>query len=48
MKSIASIKLHLASFAGFKLYDLDYAASLSDEERTRYGLTSDHIYLIRK
>ena len=34
--------------AGFEVEDLDYAASLSDEERTRYGLTSDHIYLIRK
>ena len=34
--------------AGFEVEDLDYAASLSDEERTRYGLPCDHIYLIRK
>ena len=34
--------------AGFEVEDLDYAASLSDEERTRYALPCDHIYLIRK
>lgn len=34
--------------AGFAVEDLDYAASLSDEERTRFALPADHIYVVRK
>lgn len=34
--------------AGFRVYDLDYAAALSDAERTLFALPKDHIYVIRK
>lgn len=34
--------------AGFTVEDLDYAATLSDEERTRFALPKDHIYVIHK
>lgn len=34
--------------AGFEVEDLDYAARLTPEERTRYALPEDHIYVIHK
>lgn len=34
--------------AGFEVEDLDYAASLSDDERARYALPADHLYIVRK
>ena len=34
--------------AGFEAEDIDYAASLPAEERARYALPADHIYLVRK
>lgn len=34
--------------AGFEAQDLDYAATLGDEERTRFALPVDHIYVVRK
>ena len=34
--------------AGFEVDDLDYAARLTPEERTRYALPEDHIYVIHK
>ena len=34
--------------AGFEVEDVDYAARLTAEERSRYALTEDHIYYIRK
>lgn len=34
--------------AGFEVEDVDYAARLTAEERSRYALTEDHIYFIRK
>ena len=34
--------------AGFRVCDLDYAAALSDAERTLFALPKDHIYVIRK
>lgn len=33
---------------GFEAADIDYAAALSPEERTRYALPKDHIYLVYK
>lgn len=33
---------------GFEVEDLDYAASLSDDERARYALPADHLYIVRK
>lgn len=34
--------------AGFEAADIDYASSLSDEERRRYALPEDHIYVVYK
>ncbi|MEG2614115.1 MAG: class I SAM-dependent methyltransferase [Alistipes sp.] len=34
--------------AGFEAADLDYAAALTPNERTRYALPTDHIYVIYK
>lgn len=34
--------------AGFKVEDLDYAAHLTAEERMRFALPEDHIYVIHK
>lgn len=34
--------------AGFKAADIDFAASLSEAERTRYALPTDHIYIVYK
>ncbi len=34
--------------AGFTAEDIDYAATLSDDERTRFALPEDHIYLVKK
>lgn len=34
--------------AGFTAEDLDYAATLTPEERSRFALPSDHIYVIHK
>ncbi len=34
--------------AGFEAEDIDYTAQLTPEERTRYALLTDHIYLVRK
>lgn len=34
--------------AGFTVEDLDYATHLTAEEREKYALTSDHIYLVKK
>ncbi|MBR0331712.1 MAG: class I SAM-dependent methyltransferase, partial [Alistipes sp.] len=34
--------------AGFEARDIDYAATLGDEERTRFALPVDHIYVVRK
>ena len=34
--------------AGFTVEDIDYATSLSTEERTRFALPTDHIYVIHK
>lgn len=34
--------------AGFTVEDIDYAATLSQAERTHFALPEDHIYLIRK
>ncbi|MDE7123467.1 MAG: methyltransferase domain-containing protein [Alistipes sp.] len=34
--------------AGFEALDIDYAARFSDEERRRYALPDDHIYVVRK
>lgn len=34
--------------AGFEVEDLDYAAILTAEERGRYALPKDHLYIVRK
>ena len=34
--------------AGFEVEDLDYAATLAPDERTRFALPSDHLYIVRK
>ena len=34
--------------AGFEAADIDYAASLPEEERKRYALPEDHIYVVYK
>jgi len=34
--------------AGFDAADIDYAAALTEEERTRYALPADHIYAVYK
>lgn len=34
--------------AGFEVEDLDYAAILTAEERERYSLPKDHLYIVRK
>lgn len=34
--------------AGFEVEDLDYAATLTAEERERYALPKDHLYIVRK
>ena len=34
--------------AGFEVEDLDYAAILTAEERERYALPKDHLYIVRK
>ncbi len=34
--------------AGFEVEDLDYAATLTPDERTRFALPSDHLYIVRK
>ena len=34
--------------AGFEAADIDYAASLPEEERRRYALPEDHIYVVYK
>lgn len=34
--------------AGFEAADIDYAAALTDAERTRYALPEDHIYIVYK
>lgn len=34
--------------AGFEAADIDYAASLGDEERRRFALPEDHIYVVYK
>ncbi len=34
--------------AGFEVEDLDYAARLTAEERSKYALPDDHIYVVRK
>ena len=34
--------------AGFEAVDIDYAARFSDEERRRYALPDDHIYVVYK
>jgi ubiquinone/menaquinone biosynthesis C-methylase UbiE len=34
--------------AGFRAEDIDYAAQLTEEERKKYALPSDHIYVIHK
>ena len=34
--------------AGFEAADIDYAASLTDEERRCYALPDDHIYVVYK
>ena len=34
--------------AGFEAADIDYAASLSEEERRLYALPDDHIYVVYK
>lgn len=34
--------------AGFEARDIDYAATLDDEERSRFALPADHIYVVRK
>lgn len=34
--------------AGFEVEDLDYAATLTDDERTRYALPADHLYIVHK
>ncbi len=34
--------------AGFEVEDLDYAASLTPDERTRFALPVDHLYIVRK
>ncbi len=34
--------------AGFEVEDLDYAAQLSEEERVRFALPVDHLYIVRK
>lgn len=33
---------------GFEVEDLDYAAMLTAEERERYALPKDHLYIVRK
>lgn len=33
---------------GFEVEDLDYAASLSPDERNRFALPTDHLYIVRK
>lgn len=34
--------------AGFEVEDLDYATRLTAEERSKYALPNDHIYVVRK
>ena len=34
--------------AGFEVEDIDYAARLSEAERSRFALPADHIYVVRK
>ena len=34
--------------AGFEVEDLDYATTLAPDERTRFALPSDHLYIVRK
>lgn len=34
--------------AGFEVEDLDYASVLTAEERERYALPKDHLYIVRK
>lgn len=34
--------------AGFEARDIDYAAAFTAEERTRFALPADHIYVVRK
>lgn len=34
--------------AGFEAADIDYAAALTDEERSRHALPADHIYVVYK
>ena len=34
--------------AGFEVEDLDYASALTAEERERYALPKDHLYIVRK
>jgi hypothetical protein len=33
---------------GFEVEDLDYAASLTPDERARFALPVDHLYIVRK
>lgn len=34
--------------AGFRVDEIDYAARFTPEERLRYGLPADHLYIVRK
>ena len=34
--------------AGFEVEDIDYAARLNEDERSRFALPADHIYVVRK